>query len=219
MRSIANIIAELMYAGKSVLFVSEKAAALDVVHNRLCEASLDDFILPLHSHKATRKEVAVALGQALETRPKATPSFSDADRSRLVRLRQELSEYAQAMNERRSPLGRSLHDGLGRVVQLQRLLHAPAASVITSDLSATDLAQLLAAARQLSRAWGPVSRGEQFLWRSLRDASISAARQQQIEQSIGDAISAVDELEGHLEDVRGTLGIDVAGSICAMSSP
>jgi len=34
-QTIANMIAELITHGKTVLFVSEKAAALDVVHNRL----------------------------------------------------------------------------------------------------------------------------------------------------------------------------------------
>ncbi|WP_372442615.1 AAA domain-containing protein [Actinomadura nitritigenes] len=35
-QTIANMIAALMHKGRSVLFVSEKAAALDVVRNRLC---------------------------------------------------------------------------------------------------------------------------------------------------------------------------------------
>jgi DNA replication protein DnaC len=34
-QTITNMIAALMHAGRSVLFVSEKAAALDVVRNRL----------------------------------------------------------------------------------------------------------------------------------------------------------------------------------------
>jgi len=39
-QTIANIIVELMTAGRTVLFVSEKAAALDVVRDRLAEAGL-----------------------------------------------------------------------------------------------------------------------------------------------------------------------------------
>jgi hypothetical protein len=54
-QTITNIIAELMHAGKTVLFVSEKAAALDVVHSRLGAARLDDFVLKLHSHDAIAK--------------------------------------------------------------------------------------------------------------------------------------------------------------------
>jgi hypothetical protein len=65
-QTISNMIGALLHAGRSVLFVSEKAAALDVVRNRLGAAGLSSFLLELHSHKATRKEVALALGEALE---------------------------------------------------------------------------------------------------------------------------------------------------------
>jgi hypothetical protein len=68
-QTIANMIGVLLHAGKTVLFVSEKAAALDVVRDRLDEAGLRAYLLELHSHKATRKQVAVALGTALDTVP------------------------------------------------------------------------------------------------------------------------------------------------------
>ena len=54
-QTITNIIAESLADGKKVLFVSEKMAALDVVHRRLAGAGLDDFCLVLHSHKANKK--------------------------------------------------------------------------------------------------------------------------------------------------------------------
>ncbi len=44
-QTITNLIAALMHAGRSVLFVSEKAAALDVVRNRLRGVGLGDFVL------------------------------------------------------------------------------------------------------------------------------------------------------------------------------
>ena len=47
-QTIANMIAELITHGKTVLFVSEKAAALDVVHNRLAHVGLDEYVLELH---------------------------------------------------------------------------------------------------------------------------------------------------------------------------
>lgn len=54
-QTIANVIAEVLHSGQSVLFVSEKAAALEVVHNRLAESHLDHFVLELHSHKAVAR--------------------------------------------------------------------------------------------------------------------------------------------------------------------
>src|SRR5207245_7582856 len=67
-QTIANMIADLLDRQKTVLFVSDKAAALDVVYARLRAAGLSEFVLELHSHKATRKEVAKQLGKSLQTR-------------------------------------------------------------------------------------------------------------------------------------------------------
>ena len=64
-QTIANIIGALLHKGKTVLFVSEKAAALDVVRNRLADVGLHSYLLELHSSKATRKQVAEELGTAL----------------------------------------------------------------------------------------------------------------------------------------------------------
>src|SRR3954462_10835181 len=44
-QTIANVIAQLLKDGKTVLFVSEKAAALEVVHNRLTDLKLDPFVM------------------------------------------------------------------------------------------------------------------------------------------------------------------------------
>jgi hypothetical protein len=68
-QTIANIIAEMIGRGKRVLFVSEKAAALDVVHNRLTANGLNDYCLLLHGERASRREVVESLHQSLTTEP------------------------------------------------------------------------------------------------------------------------------------------------------
>ena len=47
--TIANIIAEFIARDKTVLFVSEKQAALEVVYKRLSDVGLDDLCLPTQS--------------------------------------------------------------------------------------------------------------------------------------------------------------------------
>ena len=56
-QTISNIIAEAIAQDKTVLFVSEKVAALEVVANRLTAIGLGDYILELHSNKANKKKV------------------------------------------------------------------------------------------------------------------------------------------------------------------
>ena len=65
-QTITNLIATLLARGKSVLFVSEKRAALEVVHRRLGQVGLGAFCLELHSNQASKKQVMAQLAEALE---------------------------------------------------------------------------------------------------------------------------------------------------------
>lgn len=65
-QTIANIVAAAARAGKTVLFVAEKMAALQVVYDRLRASGLDALCLELHSHKANKKAVLEELNRTLE---------------------------------------------------------------------------------------------------------------------------------------------------------
>ncbi len=97
-QTITNLIAELLAAGKSVLFVSQKMAALEVVKKRLEMTGLGQFCLELHSHKAKKKEVLRELGRSLSTNEGDVPPTSEIFRE-LERLGKELNEYARALRE------------------------------------------------------------------------------------------------------------------------
>ena len=56
-QSISNLIAHLLGKKKTVLFVSEKTAALEVVYRRLDKIGLSRFCLELHSNKARKADV------------------------------------------------------------------------------------------------------------------------------------------------------------------
>ncbi|MFI8345887.1 DUF3320 domain-containing protein [Streptomyces sp. NPDC085596] len=170
-QTITNLIAALMHAGRSVLFVSEKAAALDVVRNRLSTVGLGDFVMALHSGDTSKKAVATELARVLTTEARVTGAAAhELERARA--LREELSAYAAAMNETRDPLGRTLHDVLGRLVLLEQAgtpqlpLGARNAKA-ARGLSAAALQELLTAAGTVARAWRPAAEGDAFAWRGL----------------------------------------------------
>jgi len=173
-QTIANLISELIAAGKSVLFVSEKAAALEVVQARLDHAGLGSFILALHSYKATRREVARALARALQEKPVPPAGLDPIRTARLAASRRELSDYARALNEIRLPLGKTLHQVLGRVAKLQAVPQGAHPTAIGTELTAQALSQIAAEAESLRRAWTPVSKGETFLWRDLAPQDFGA---------------------------------------------
>lgn len=119
-QTITNIIAECLAAGKKVLFVSEKMAALDVVHKRLTAAGLQDFCLTLHSHKANKKEIMDQLRNSLHlSRIKA--ELSDKVNKELIYLkdsRDELNAYAKQVFERIPPLDYSIFEVNGQLSEL-----------------------------------------------------------------------------------------------------
>lgn len=206
-QTITNIIAELMHAGKTVLFVSEKAAALDVVHGRLSAAKLTDFVLQLHSHDANRKTVAQELGRALAQRPRAVESFQMSGKADLAAKRKALSSYAQTLNEIRQPLGRSLHQVLGAVAELHAVPQAPVPTGFGRSLTLEQYTRLRDTAAALGRAWGPVTRGEEFLWRDLASTDVSASRRKELDDVLENGRQALQSLHRQVEAVDDELGL------------
>lgn len=101
-QTIANIIAELMGMGKSILFVSEKMAALEVVKGRLDNADLGDFCLELHSRKSRKKEVLKELERSMHNSILSNQSYEN-EFKKLEKLKIYLNDYARSL---RLPIGK-----------------------------------------------------------------------------------------------------------------
>jgi len=103
-QTITNLIAAALAKSKTVLFVAEKLAALEVVRRRLDDAGLGVFCLEVHSHK-TKKGALLA---DLEQRCKARGTFReprDLDRhlSIVDEKKRVLTEYASLVNKNIEP--------------------------------------------------------------------------------------------------------------------
>ena len=183
-QTIANIIGALLHAGKTVLFVSEKAAALEVVRNRLAHVGLENYLLELHSHKASRKEVAAQLAASLDNIAVAPDGMAALDRRKVTEKRQALNAYAVAMNRIRQPLGYSLHHVLGLIASLDHGLDAPTPQAPGAALSQESLAEIADAAARLQRAWRPAAQGHSYLWRQVTDRSPMDARLYSAERAL-----------------------------------
>jgi very-short-patch-repair endonuclease len=64
-QTITNLIAAAMASGKTVLFIAEKLAALEVVRSRLDQIGLGLFCLELHSHKTKKGALLQDVAQRL----------------------------------------------------------------------------------------------------------------------------------------------------------
>jgi very-short-patch-repair endonuclease len=115
-QTIANMIAALMQSGKSVLFVAEKMAALDVVKSRLDNVGLGDYVLELHSTKARRSNVYNSFKESLgRTRQyEAYPKYREQV-GRLKNLKQQLNTYVADMNSDLGSTGLTVHKALWKI--------------------------------------------------------------------------------------------------------
>ncbi len=102
-QTITNVIAEAVTSGKTVLFVSEKMAALEVVKRRLDQVGVGDACLELHSHKAKKKVVLDELQRTL-TLGRPVVRGAESDSGELRAAREQLDAYCEALN---TPIGES----------------------------------------------------------------------------------------------------------------
>ncbi len=65
-QTIVNMIVNSFYNGKTILFVAEKQAALEVVRQRLAALGLDQFVLQLYSSKTNKQAFFSQLSKAMD---------------------------------------------------------------------------------------------------------------------------------------------------------
>ncbi|NLF02045.1 MAG: DUF4011 domain-containing protein [Anaerolineales bacterium] len=136
-QTIANIIAELLGNGRSVLFVAEKQAALDVVYKRLERVGLADACLRVSGIKADRRAVVKEL-ERVYLRGQRADSVPAYDFEALVQDRIKLNQYARELHAQRAPLNVSVHEAAG---SLERAADAPEVIFAIGDAPQVDVAR------------------------------------------------------------------------------
>ncbi|MDD2610249.1 MAG: DUF4011 domain-containing protein [Giesbergeria sp.] len=96
-QTITNLIATALQAGKKILFVAEKLAALEVVKSRLTQARLSPFVLELHSNKTNKKRILEDLDARIRLDLPQAHDLPDL-LQRHEEKRKELKAYADLMN-------------------------------------------------------------------------------------------------------------------------
>lgn len=118
-QTITNVIAELIGQKKTVLFVAEKMAALEVVKRRLDECHLGDAVFELHSHKSTKQSVLKELARTLDQgRPLTKVGVEDL--ASLKELQDGLNLYCEAVSSLAGASGLAFIEVLGSYLKLKR---------------------------------------------------------------------------------------------------
>ena len=108
-QTITAMIANALTRGKTVLFVAEKMAALEVVQKRLAALGIDSFCLELHSNKAVKRNVLDKLKHSLEIQAEENCTDYESKIEDIRRMRGDLDIYVVKLHEKR-PFGKSLRE-------------------------------------------------------------------------------------------------------------
>jgi hypothetical protein len=166
-QTIANIIAECIANGKSVLFVSDKMAALEVVYKRLSEVGLAHFCLELHSSKANKQQVVAELKRSLDETliPRKLPSAHEFEM--MAEYREALNGYVTALHEKRPYLQSSVYEVLSIISGLERVPFVPVGLTELGTLTPQKMRELEELVSQLSKVWQVVEEPD-FPWLGYR---------------------------------------------------
>ena len=110
-QTIANMIVNLLYSGKRVLFVAEKEVALQVVKDRLDKLGLGTFCLQIHSAKANKREVLSQVSSSLELGAVKPPEGYEGLADSILKQRQSLNNELHALHDEK-PFFMSVYDAI-----------------------------------------------------------------------------------------------------------
>jgi very-short-patch-repair endonuclease len=231
-QTITNLIAAAIHKGKTVLFVSEKLAALEVVQNRLERLGLGDFCMELHNHNTKKVGVVESLRKRLETTFKDTRQL-DLHTDRHRQLSKELNSHSGRINQRWKATELTILDILTRCVRHWDQLKGEWEDIRIDELSgdswrpeehANNLLLFEAFASQLTKITRELSLGGNFSrhpWRGIRAVDLDGGSVNRIMTLLNRWRDSLRPLTDTINSVPGgpalfipSLGLDEVAEVC-----
>ncbi len=209
-QTITNIIAESLAAGKHVLFVSQKMAALEVVQHRLNQAGLGGFCLQLHSHKRDKREVVQELIDSLDAPDVQLKPDTQTALLELEDTRRKLNAYVTALHEPRFALHQPVFRAYG---EMARLHNTPTVRFEVGDVTSV-AAPLFSRRMQLLDQFEAlpdlIDRFQQHPWRGVAIRSVSFAQRDQLTQALAELIDLLPQYADRLKSLA---------ALCVLRAP
>jgi very-short-patch-repair endonuclease len=205
-QTIANIIGECIANGKSVLFVSDKMAALEVVYKRLSEVGLAHFCLELHSSKANKQQVVAELKRSLDENlvPRKLPSAHEFEK--MAEYREALNGYVAALHEKRPYLQRSAYEVLSIISSLERVPFVPVGLTELGTLTPQKMHELEELVSQLSKVWQVIEEPD-FPWLGYRADTYNLEIRSELLTALENITEVLNGLQQETEDFSAKLGV------------
>lgn len=204
-QTITNAIASAIKEHKSVLFVSEKLAALDVVRRKLGGIGLGDFCLELHNEAATPVRVIQQLRERLDKQFPA-PEQIGSIRQQVESAKGELRSYLDACRSITGPHGEPLYELFWRAAALRtRGLEPVQEYEVPGDVSAEDLQQCRAALDELHSHVAELGLPAENPWHWIDCSDVYARDVPRVLHVVGELAEAARKVsEGALRVARAT---------------
>ncbi len=208
-QTITNIISNALYNGKTVLFVAEKRAALEVVQKRLEEVGIGNHCLELHSNKTEKSKVIDQLKSSLAKCQPLDESKAQQLLSEIDAQKKKLDAYVTELHKERS-FGLSAYEAISRF----EAHDVPGVRDLRVDLEgglkpkASNLADIEEAVRDAYQAFSLVQDADIDTLQHVRTGCIAASVASDTEDMIADLRSKVRAYRG-FEDQLKALGLPI----------
>ncbi|PNG25586.1 DUF4011 domain-containing protein [Methylocella silvestris] len=218
-QTITNIIAAAAHDGKTVLFVAEKMAALNVVFDRLKNAGLGDLCLELHSHTANKRLVADRLEQTLQSA--ADRDFEDLKTAdELAAVRSALNHVAGRLHLPVSDTGMTARQALGIQIAANARQITPDAALVKIAARWTredyeSRAQCVERLATLTAGAGPLHRHVYF---GVRRSALQPADFQRLAPQMKRLAEEAGALAATASGVARFLGLQRSATLAGVSS-
>lgn len=206
-QTITNIIAECIYDGKRILFVSEKLAALNVVFDKLRSIGLSDFCLELHSHKANKKEVIAELNRTLELPPVSVLSAADDILYNEDEQRKKLDLYAYELHKKHDYIDLSLYQLYEKYAKVSKATWVEFNIPEIERKGKIFLAEAIRLLEQYSEYASSYADYKCNPWYGFIVKDMSYAVRKQVIDDLHDISISIEQLEDLLQEIASNYGI------------
>ncbi|MDR3062595.1 MAG: hypothetical protein LBU40_00460, partial [Methanobrevibacter sp.] len=208
-QTIVNLIAELMANEKTVLFVSEKMAALEVVKNRLDNIGLGEGCLELHSNKSNKKDVLNNLKETLYKErfalKEVSETFSDLERSKNT-----LNLYMESITKIFGLTGYNAYDFIGilesNTQEIEKYSKNPPLFIEMKDMSLLNQSkrgELIDAINQIKESYSKVEPVLKNPWKVTTFEKLSRNDMEKIkEEYLKNILKKIDNLSKVINEIN-----------------
>lgn len=213
-QTITNLIAEAIYDGRTVLFVSAKKAALDVVARKLSEVGLADAFIDLHDKGVSRTAFYTEIKRTLDQNNKYRSL--DEQVRRLGELREQLNEHCFAVNEPLQEWGISPFEALSELARLpeedKEDLAARVPFAKLSTLRGEDLRRVLPRIRALQERVARIGIPAQHPFYGVGIERVDRSIRLELEVNLSSAIEELSKVDEVWKEACSAIGVDLPAS-------